>query len=94
MVAAEMVAAEMVATERKIHQKKENKIPYFLFVSRLHELTKATQFFDLFGEDSDFNEGPPSQPSPEQEFENSSFLPTPEPTDYCSGPSVFLKECL
>ena len=71
--------AEMVAAERKIHQKKENKIPYFLFVSRLHELTKATQFFDLFGEDSDFNEGPPSQPSPEPEFENSSFFPEPQP---------------
>ena len=37
----------------------------------------------MFGEDSDFNEGPPSQPSLEPEFENSSFLPTPEPTDRC-----------
>jgi hypothetical protein len=36
--------------ERKIHQKKENKIPYLLLVSRIHELTKATQFIDLFGE--------------------------------------------
>ena len=33
--------------ERKIHQKKENKIPYLFFVSRLHELTKATQLFSL-----------------------------------------------
>jgi hypothetical protein len=47
--------------ERKIHQKKENKIPYLLLVSRIHELTKATQFIDLFGEDggSSFN-GEPS----------------------------------
>ena len=44
----EMVTQEMVTqTEGKIHQKKENKIPYFLFVSRLHELTKATQLFSL-----------------------------------------------
>ena len=41
---AEMVGAEMVTLERKIHQKKESKIPYFLFVSRLHELTKAIVF--------------------------------------------------
>ena len=51
MVAAEMVGAEMVTQERKIHQKKGNKIPYLLFVPRLHELTKATQFIDLFNED-------------------------------------------
>ena len=45
MVATEMVAEkEMVTLERKIHQKKESKIPYFLFVSRLHELTKAIVF--------------------------------------------------
>jgi hypothetical protein len=36
--------------ERKTHQKKENKIPYLLYVSCIHELTKATQFIDLFGE--------------------------------------------
>ena len=36
-----------VTPEGKIHQKKGNKIPYFLFVSRLHELTKATQLFSL-----------------------------------------------
>jgi len=68
--------------ERKIHQKKENKIPYLLFVSRIHELTKATQFIDLFGEDggSEFNGTPPT---PEPEIGNSSFLPTSEPTDRC-----------
>jgi hypothetical protein len=31
----------MMTPERKIHQKKENKIPYLLFVSRIHELAKA-----------------------------------------------------
>ena len=52
---------EMTTPERKIHQKRENKIPYLLLVSRIHELTKATQFIDLFGEDggSSFN-GEPS----------------------------------
>jgi len=52
---------EMMTLERKIHQKKENKIPYLLLVSRIHELTKATQCIDLFGEDggSSFNGEPP-----------------------------------
>jgi hypothetical protein len=43
---------EMVTGERKIHQKKGNKIPYLLFVSRLHELTKATQFIDPYSFDN------------------------------------------
>ena len=47
---AEMVEPEMVTQERKIHQKKGNKIPYLLFVPRLHEL-KVIQFIDLFNED-------------------------------------------
>ena len=51
MVTQEMVTQEMVTQERKIHQKKGNKIPYLLFVPRLDELTKATQFIDLFNED-------------------------------------------
>ena len=56
---AEIVTAEIVTQERK----KGNKIPYLLFVSHIHELTKATQFIDLFGEDgsSSFN-GFKSQP--------------------------------
>ena len=50
----------------KIHQKKGNKILYLLFVSRIHELTKATQFIDLFGDDGgrSFNDRPPLQPEP------------------------------
>jgi hypothetical protein len=43
---------EMVTRERKIHQKKGNKIPYLLFVSRLHELTKAIQFIDPYSFDN------------------------------------------
>jgi hypothetical protein len=59
MVTQEMVTQEMVTQERKIHQKKGNKIPYLLFVSRLHELTKATQIIDQFNEDgrNSFNRG-------------------------------------
>ena len=42
IVTAEIVTAEMVTQERKIHQKKENKIPYLLFVS-LHLLKSNFQ---------------------------------------------------
>jgi hypothetical protein len=49
----------------------------------LHELTKATQFIDQFGEHggSSFSNGPPLQP--DAEVSNGSYLtPMPTPTDY------------